>query len=136
MKDFGLSFSDALLLTKDKSLLEFYKKVVKDLSKERIKNLKKKIVNAILNKKIKVKGHDIEAFKKEFLKLFGEIEEDIELVKKVAKEVVKEFPKAVEDYKKGKKKSLMFLVGQAMREIREKARPNTVKKFIEKELEG
>ncbi|MDP3710715.1 MAG: Asp-tRNA(Asn)/Glu-tRNA(Gln) amidotransferase subunit GatB [bacterium] len=44
----------------------------------------------------------------------------------IAKHIIKENPKAVEDYKKGKEASLQFLVGQVMKESRGKANPKVV----------
>lgn len=41
-------------------------------------------------------------------------------------------PKAFEDFKKGKKESLMFLVGQVMKETRGKANPQMTRDLIEK----
>ncbi len=134
MKNFGIPFSDAILLTKKKKLLEFYKKAVESLKDSGVKGYKKKIANAILNKKISIGEYDVKKFKEKFLELFGEVREDVNFAKEVVKEVISKFSKAVSDYKKGKTNALMFLVGQTMREIKGKAKPNTVKKIIEEEL--
>jgi len=50
------------------------------------------------------------------------------------KEVIGENSKAVEDYKKGKKESLQFLLGQVMRKTKGKANPQMVRQILEKEL--
>jgi len=44
----------------------------------------------------------------------------------IAKQVIENNPKSVEDYKKGKKKALGFLVGQVMKETKGKANPQIV----------
>ena len=54
----------------------------------------------------------------------------------IARHIVKENPKAVEDYKKGKEASLQFLVGQVMKESRGKANPKMVREIIEKLLQS
>ena len=52
----------------------------------------------------------------------------------IVRHIVKENPKAVEDYKKGKEASLQFLVGQVMKESRGKANPKMVREIIQKLL--
>jgi aspartyl-tRNA(Asn)/glutamyl-tRNA(Gln) amidotransferase subunit B len=51
------------------------------------------------------------------------------------KKVLKENPKAVEDYKKGKKESLNFLIGQVMKASNKRADFKTAKELLEKELD-
>ncbi len=52
----------------------------------------------------------------------------------IARHIIEENPKAVEDYKKGKAASLQFLVGQAMKDSRGKANPKMAQKIIQKLL--
>jgi aspartyl-tRNA(Asn)/glutamyl-tRNA(Gln) amidotransferase subunit B len=59
---------------------------------------------------------------------------DISELEIAAKEVIIENPKPVEDYMKGKKESLQFLVGQMMKKTRGKANPQVAREIIEKEL--
>lgn len=58
------------------------------------------------------------------------IDED-KLIKSV-KEVIKKNSQAVEDYKKGKKKAMEYLIGQVLRKIKARADPNKIRKLIEK----
>lgn len=51
-----------------------------------------------------------------------------------AKEVIAENQKPVEDYKKGKKESLQFLVGLVMKKTRGKANPQVAREVLEMEL--
>jgi aspartyl-tRNA(Asn)/glutamyl-tRNA(Gln) amidotransferase subunit B len=44
--------------------------------------------------------------------------------------VIAQNPKAVEDYKKGKEASVQFLVGMAMRNLRGRGEPNTLRELI------
>ena len=59
---------------------------------------------------------------------------DVEELVKTAKEVIVENPKPVEDYKKGKKESLQFLVGLVMKKTRGKANPQVAREVLEREL--
>jgi aspartyl-tRNA(Asn)/glutamyl-tRNA(Gln) amidotransferase subunit B len=75
-------------------------------------------------------GMDPEVIVKE--KGLIQISDEAEL-EKIARKVIEENPKSVEDYKKGKEKALGFLVGQVMKETRGKANPQLVNKIL-KEL--
>ncbi|MEN3015450.1 MAG: Asp-tRNA(Asn)/Glu-tRNA(Gln) amidotransferase subunit GatB [bacterium] len=67
----------------------------------------------------------------EFLKSKGlVIEEDSELIEKVIQKVIEQNHQAVEDYLQGKEKALGFLVGQAMKELKGKAKPNSVSEIM------
>lgn len=65
-------------------------------------------------------------------KLF-QITDDGEL-EKIAKEVIVEFQKSVEDYKNGKEQALSFLVGQVMKKSKGKANPVKANKLLKEEL--
>ncbi|MCM8786222.1 MAG: Asp-tRNA(Asn)/Glu-tRNA(Gln) amidotransferase subunit GatB [Candidatus Omnitrophica bacterium] len=56
--------------------------------------------------------------------------EDESLIEKIAQQVIQENQKAVEDWKKGKEKTIMFLVGQVMRKTGGKANPDIAKKTL------
>ncbi len=53
---------------------------------------------------------------------------------KAVLEVIAENPKPVEDYKKGKKETLKFLIGKAMAKTAGRANPQIVAEILEKEL--
>jgi len=50
--------------------------------------------------------------------------------------VIQENPNSVADYKKGKKKAIGFLVGQAMKATKGKANPQLINELLIKKLEG
>lgn len=54
----------------------------------------------------------------------------------IARHIISENPKAVEDFKKGKQASVQFLVGQMMKESRGKANPKVAQEIIKKLLES
>lgn len=62
-----------------------------------------------------------------------QMSDDSEL-EKIIKQVVEKNPKAVLDYKSGKKNSLQFLAGQIMKETRGTAKPETVHEILKKIL--
>lgn len=57
-------------------------------------------------------------------------------IEKIAEKVIKENPKAVEDYKSGKKESLNFLIGQVMRHSNKRADFGKAREVLEKILKG
>ena len=59
------------------------------------------------------------------------VSDEVEL-KRVVQEVIKENPSAVQDYKKGKKASLEFLVGQAMKKLKGRGNPEVLRGMFTK----
>jgi len=64
-----------------------------------------------------------------------QISDESEL-KKIAQKVIGENAKSVNDYKKGKKNAIMFLVGQVMRHTRGKANPGVVNRILKEHLDS
>lgn len=63
----------------------------------------------------------------------GQVSDTVEL-QKITEVVIAKNTKAVEDYKKGKKESLKFLVGQVMAHSKGKANPEVARELLEKLL--
>ncbi|HPC31145.1 MAG TPA: Asp-tRNA(Asn)/Glu-tRNA(Gln) amidotransferase subunit GatB [Candidatus Paceibacterota bacterium] len=59
---------------------------------------------------------------------------DIDLINPIIEEVIKNNPKAVEDYKKGKETAIQFLVGQAMAKLKGAADPKELVKIMENKI--
>ncbi len=59
---------------------------------------------------------------------------DTSQLEKVVKEIIKENPTAIGDYKKGKTASLQFLIGKAMSKLKGKGNPETLKVLFLKYL--
>jgi len=55
-------------------------------------------------------------------------------IEKIVEKVIKENPKAVEDYKLGKKTAIQFLIGKAMAETKGRADPKVLLDFFKKKL--
>jgi aspartyl-tRNA(Asn)/glutamyl-tRNA(Gln) amidotransferase subunit B len=56
------------------------------------------------------------------------------LIESVIEKVIADHPNVIEDYKKGKKNALTFLVGQVMKETKGKANPKVVNEIIQKKV--
>lgn len=70
---------------------------------------------------------------KQEIKKYSKISSEKE-IEKIAKKVIKENKKAVQDYKQGRKESLNFLLGQIMKQSKKRADYNIAKKTLEKNL--
>ncbi len=79
-----------------------------------------------------LKGIDPAAFIKE--KGLSQISDEDSL-SQIVEEVLEEFPKEVEAYKRGKKKLLSFFMGQVMRKTKGQANPKLVNELFRKRLE-
>jgi aspartyl-tRNA(Asn)/glutamyl-tRNA(Gln) amidotransferase subunit B len=55
---------------------------------------------------------------------------DEKAIEGIVKKIIKENPKPVEDYKKGKENALQFLVGQVMKESKGKANPDKAREIL------
>jgi len=143
MKKYGLSEYDATILTEERQVAEYFEEAVK--IKDNLKVIQKDgypkgevtskiIANWIINKKIDI----LKVTPKELIKLiltsFQKQKISIEELEKAVKKVINNNQKAVIDYKSGKNQTLMFLIGQVMREIKGKAEALTVRSLLEKAL--
>ena len=91
-------------------------------SKKITDNVAAKLLEKLIEKPFDV----IEHVKKEGLEAVSDVSE----LEKYCKEAIKENPQAVEDYKKGEKKALNFIVGSVMKKTQGKATPKEVNEII------
>ncbi|MBI2646963.1 Asp-tRNA(Asn)/Glu-tRNA(Gln) amidotransferase subunit GatB [Candidatus Woesearchaeota archaeon] len=95
------------------------------------KKITDNVASRILEKLIE-KPFDVKKYvKNEGLEAVSEIPE----LEKYCKEAIEENPQAVEDYKKGEKKALNFLIGKVIAKTRGKADPEVVKKLLVERVE-
>ncbi|MFH0987637.1 MAG: Asp-tRNA(Asn)/Glu-tRNA(Gln) amidotransferase subunit GatB [Patescibacteria group bacterium] len=66
-------------------------------------------------------------------KNLGQVSDEDE-IRKIVKRVIKENPRAVEDYKNGKKNTVQFLIGGVMRKTKGKMDPKITQKIIQETL--
>jgi len=105
---------------------EEFAKLIKYLEEDRI--TEKGVVEVIRTKLDE--GGDID----EIIKRKGLFAIPKEEIIKFCKEAIEENPKAVQDYMKGKKQALNFLVGQVMKKTRGRADPGETAKMLEELL--
>ncbi|WP_456468407.1 Asp-tRNA(Asn)/Glu-tRNA(Gln) amidotransferase subunit GatB [Archaeoglobus sp.] len=105
---------------------EEFAKLIKYLEEDRI--TEKGVVEVIRTKLDE--GGDID----EVIKRKGLFAIPKEEIVKFCKEAIEENPKAVQDYMKGKKQALNFLVGQVMKKTRGRADPGETAKMLEELL--
>lgn len=125
----GVKLVDALILTRNKDTAAYFEKVDELLSGKS----SQAIANAIINKKISIELTP-EGFAKKLAELSKPKETDTAKLAEVIKTVIANNEKAVTDYKGGNKNSIMFLVGQVMREMKGQADAMTVRGELEREL--
>jgi aspartyl-tRNA(Asn)/glutamyl-tRNA(Gln) amidotransferase subunit B len=87
-----------------------------------------KIVKEILEKVVE-SAENLEELIKASKKIIDENE-----LEKIIIETIKENPKAVEDYKKGKQNSFEFLIGQVMRKTKGQADIEKIRKILKKKI--
>jgi aspartyl-tRNA(Asn)/glutamyl-tRNA(Gln) amidotransferase subunit B len=150
ISDFGIRFEDAFILTRDKKTANYFEEVSQKLIDKladkiqnqvilsqklnlKIQNLNQTIANYIINKKISTQL-PVEEFINKLIENLKPKEVDKELLSKVIDKVLKNNPKPVEDYQKGKTNAIMFLVGQVMKEMNGKAEAKIVREEIERKI--
>jgi aspartyl-tRNA(Asn)/glutamyl-tRNA(Gln) amidotransferase subunit B len=89
-----------------------------------------KIAKTLLREMFKTKKDPSQIMEEKGLKMISGEEE----LKELAKKVIKENEKAVNDYKKGKEAALQYLIGQVMALSRGRAEPSAVKDILKKLL--
>jgi len=133
-KDLGIKPKDAEILSESKKLAQFFEDVIK-IGKE--KNIDPtQIANFIINRKVNAEKILPEEIINEISsKSIGIISDEDEL-EKIAKEVIDENPKAVEDYKSGKQSAIQVLIGAVMRKTQGKADAGKVREILEELLKN
>ncbi|OGE26735.1 hypothetical protein A3C26_02590 [Candidatus Daviesbacteria bacterium RIFCSPHIGHO2_02_FULL_39_12] len=131
-KDFGLTKAQAAVLTDTKGIAEFFEEAVQDGKKHAVDA--KQLANFIINRKINIEETLPAKIIEEILGKHKGVIADEEKLGKLAKQVIKENPKAVEDYRKGKETALQVLIGGVMRLSSGKADISKLKPILEKLL--
>lgn len=132
VKEFGLSEYNAEILTREIALADYFQEAVKagsiaDISAKQIANF---IINKKTNISVILPAKLIEEIRN--ASSVSDISENE--LENVIKKVFQENPGAVEDYKKGKETVIMFLVGQVMRQFKEKVDAEKIKAVLTAKL--
>lgn len=133
-KKYSLPYYDAEILTREKSLADYYEEAVRSSQSMSHKIDPKSIANWIINKKVNTNTTSPAALIKQIAAAKQTVQIDKKELEKVVAEVIKENQKAVEDYKKGKEASLMFLLGQTMKKLSKKGDIQIVKDYLKEKL--
>lgn len=124
-KDYSLSNYDAEILTREKTLADYFEKAVADGKKFDIDQ--KKIANYIINKKPNIEEILPSQLIQSIIQTSSVKSVNDSKLNEIINKVITENPKAVEDYKKGKENVIMFLVGQVMRNFKERVDADKIK---------
>lgn len=131
-KKHRLNEYQTIILTETKEKAAYFEKAVKVGEKHQISA--KEIANVIINKRL-----DIEKLlPAELIQVLVKKKTTAKIADKqlerMVKQVLKENPKVVTDFKKGKTQVIEFLVGQVMRETKGRANPNQTRKILLEKL--
>ncbi|MFA4953266.1 MAG: Asp-tRNA(Asn)/Glu-tRNA(Gln) amidotransferase subunit GatB [Candidatus Pacearchaeota archaeon] len=122
------------------SVLNYNKKALDEIKIETnhfielLEMIEKKILTELKAKEILRSWKEKSSSPKNLAKQHSQISDKTE-IEKLAKKVIKENSKAVQDYKAGKKESLNFLVGQVMKLSNKRADYKTAKEILENLLD-
>ncbi len=133
-KEYGLPYYDAEILARERPTADYFEKALLIAVKEKI--TAKDVANRMINKSININEISDADLIKQIVSAKKTVVVDESELGTIIKQVLLENVKAVEDYKKGKGASIMFLLGQIMRKIGRKVDATMVKERIEKELKG
>jgi aspartyl-tRNA(Asn)/glutamyl-tRNA(Gln) amidotransferase subunit B len=132
-KNYGLSEYNGQQITNDKQTADYFEKAVDD-GKE-LKVSPKIIADFIVNQKI----NPDEILPSELIKKIIKAREIVSIeedkLETIINKVIVSNSKAVDDYKKGKVNVIMFLIGQVMREAKQRLDTTIIKEKLEKSLQ-
>jgi aspartyl-tRNA(Asn)/glutamyl-tRNA(Gln) amidotransferase subunit B len=132
-RQYGLAGNTVELLTRDLAIAEFYEAAVKLAKKFGITPIE--IANFIINRKIDFDTITPAALVKQINKAKEKITISQETLSDILEKVFAQNPKAVLDYKSGKKEAIGFLLGAAKKYLPQNLDINQVKAEIIKKLE-
>ena len=130
-KEYELSDYDSEILTRDRVLADYFEETAKFGKTQSVSA--KQIANAIINKKINTQNTNPQDLIKN-IKESGKTDQvDDTILQSIIEKVIKEKPKAVADYKRGKVQVIGFLIGKVKQHF-PKGDTNQIKTAIEKSL--
>ena len=132
MEQYDLSEYDSLLLVKEKTIADYFEKAM--LGGNKYKITAKEVANFIINQKISPD----DVLPSELIKRIILAKQTVSIsdddLEKIFNKVLNENTKAVEDFKSGKTNAIMFLIGQIMKEAKQKLDTKLVREKLEKNL--
>ncbi|MDO8621298.1 MAG: Asp-tRNA(Asn)/Glu-tRNA(Gln) amidotransferase subunit GatB [Candidatus Levybacteria bacterium] len=125
---FGLSAYDAEILTREKPMANFFEETIIVGKKHNVNP--KQIANFLINRDIDINLTLPAQLIQIILNATQTDQIDEKELEKIIDKVLKENPKAVSDYKSGKQNAIMFLMGQVMKNFKEKIDAEKVRILI------
>lgn len=131
---YNMSFNNAFIISRDIPLAETFESVVGEVSKKvQGKKIAAKIANMIVNKKV-----DTTLEQKKLIEIIVQALQpkhvDHAALQSAIVTTMQENPTVVQDYKAGKEKAIMFLVGQVMRYMKGQADAQDIRKKLEERM--
>jgi len=118
-KDYGLSPTQASIVSGSRDLAEYFEKAAEYGKQKDVSAIQ--IANQIINRKTDITKVSPEEVVDEIQSRGAGVISDQAELEKLVKEAIEENPKVVEDYKKGKESALRALIGAVMRKSAGKA---------------
>lgn len=134
VKEFGLSDYQAQILVADQPKASYFEETVKLGKKHQLPI--KDMANMIINKRVEIKKISPSQLVKILIAQKAKSKISKEKLTQVIAQVLEINPKIAEDFKRGKKTVIEFLVGQVMKQTKGQADPNQTRRLINKELKG
>ncbi len=131
-QEYNLSNYDAEILAREKTLADYFENAVIDGGKFDINP--KQISNYIINKKPNIEEVLPAQLIQSIVSSTSTAIVDYVELNEVVEKVIKDNPKAIEDFKKGKENVIMFLVGQVMRQFPERIDASKIKAVLTAKL--
>ncbi|PJE69072.1 Asp-tRNA(Asn)/Glu-tRNA(Gln) amidotransferase GatCAB subunit B [Candidatus Shapirobacteria bacterium CG10_big_fil_rev_8_21_14_0_10_38_14] len=131
-KNFGLSDYQAQILIGDQKKTNYFEKAASLAKKHQL--AVKEVANIIINKRINIDKTSPKQLIKILLQEQAKPKISETKLKQIVKQIIKKNQKAVEDYKKGKKGVIEFLLGQVMVATHGQADPNQARQLIKEGL--
>jgi aspartyl-tRNA(Asn)/glutamyl-tRNA(Gln) amidotransferase subunit B len=132
-RQYDLSDYNTEILTRERQTADFFEEAVPVGKTHKISP--KDIANWLINRKSELENMLPATLIKHIIasrKITGIGQNELQII---LKRIIKQNKKAAEEYKKGKGNAIMFLVGQAMKELKGKERPDTIKEELQKLLQ-
>lgn len=133
VSEFGLSEYNAEILTRDKSIAEFFEKAVEDGKTHNVDA--RQIANYIINKKPNLDDMEPAGLVMQIKETSNVESFDEESLAQAIEKILEENQKSVEEYKAGKTQLLGFFIGQIRRALPDAKDVNQIRNILLKMLE-